>query len=223
MRKKMAHILLYVSLIIVSNGCGFTQSAQINNQSSEPQPTTDGSANTKSINNVNAGQTPADNKDSFECVRAVPTAIINKKVFPKTIFTLQKNKEFPFNQLGFETVEFKNGDKLTIEHVGCENYTLVFNFKTKRFVGKPDEVRFWYQTATQLVEQTIKGLREPNLIVRGNKALTLYIKRNKNLKFDEEIDFGGEDIREVVSVSRAEKQSEEGEDEITVSFGVGPL
>jgi hypothetical protein len=56
--------------------------------------------------------------ESFECIRAAPEPIIKKEVYPQTAFVRRKNKSFPFNEIAFETVKFKNGEKLIIEHTG---------------------------------------------------------------------------------------------------------
>jgi len=164
----------------------------------------------------------AQKSESFECVRATPEPIIKKEVYPQTTFVLQKNKSFPFNDIGFETVKFRNGDKLTIEHSGCENYTLIFRFETSRYNGKPADARFWYKKAVQLMQQAKKGFGSNNLIDRGMKALNSYIKNNRTLRFAKEISFGGEVIRDVVFFNQVKKRKGN-RYEVELSFGIGPL
>jgi hypothetical protein len=122
MRSLILSIVFLTSLLTLV-GCndGVTVSEVDQTLNTTPQPTA----------------TVAVNEDSFECVRAEPEPVVKKNIYPKTEFRLETNKEFPFQKLGYETVEFKNGDKLLIEHVGCENYTLIFRFETKRFTAKP--------------------------------------------------------------------------------------
>jgi len=220
--KLQKSILSLGFIFIMFSGCDSTQSAQVNSQTSAPQPIVNKSANIKP--NVNVSQTNvAGDEDSFECVRATPESIVKKKIFPKTKFTLRKNEEFPFQPIGFETVEFDNGDNLTIENTGCENFTLIFYFETSRFSGKTDDARFWYRAAARLIEQTRKGLIDDTTLVRnGTKALNSYIKKNKTLKFDEEISFGGTVIREIVTLGEVEKLKN-GRYKIELSFGIGPL
>lgn len=207
----------------MSSGCSIQSTANIKAVSADAQPTVDIFANTKPNVSANVNQTNAVNNDSYECVRATPKLIIKKQVFSKTNFTLQKNKDFPFESIGFETVEFENGDHLIIENTGCENYTLIFHFQTSRFSDKLDDARFWYRAAVQLIEQTRKGLvDETNLVANGTKALNMFIKNNKTLKFDEEIDFGGKEIRDVVTLSKV-KKPKGNRYKIELSFGSGPL
>lgn len=205
---------------ITFGGCDLSRSAEIDNRySATVQPTVD----TKPKVNINTDRHNAvDDENSFECVRAEPEPIINKEIFPNTTFRLEKNKEFPFESLGYETVEFENGDKLLIENIGCENFTLVFHFETKRFLHDTDDARFWYKTAAGLIAQTNKGILESYKINNGLKALNSHIEKNKNLKFDEEIDYCGADIRCVITLDKVMKL-ENKKVEITVSFGTGPL
>lgn len=164
----------------------------------------------------------AQETQSSECVRATPERIFKKRVFPQATFALRKNKSFPFEQIGTEKLTLKNGDKLTVKNFGCENYSLSFRFETARFSRRVNDTKFWYKTAVQLIRQTIKGLRAPGLIVRGTEALNLYIKNNKKLEFEAEIDFGGSGIRDVASVSKVKRRGGK-KFEVEVSFGVGPL
>jgi hypothetical protein len=127
------------------------------------------------------------------------------------------------NPIGFETVEFENGDKLTIENTGYESYTLIFQFETSRFNGDYDDVKFWYKTSVQLMEQSIKGIRGSEIVVAdGLKALKRRIKTKSKLKFDEEISFGGTEIRSMVILPKPQKPSA-GTLGIEVSFSIGPL
>lgn len=183
---------------------------------------------------ANAGKTPpkpeiggdpantSSNENSFECVRAEPEPIIKKEVFPKTAFRLEKNKEFPFENLGYETVEFENGDKLLIENIGCENYTLIINFETGRFEKDENDVRFWYETAVKLIEAAQKGIREPYLVKNGVKALKKYVKTDDKPEFSKEINFGGTEIKDIVIFQRVEKL-DNGRYKVKISFGTGPL
>jgi len=223
MKKSLNLFLLSSFLVVLSSGCSIQSAANIKAVSADAQPTVDIFANTKPNVSANVNQTNAVNNDSYECARSTPKSIIKRRVFSKTNFTLQKNKDFPFESIGFETVEFENGDKLIIENTGCENYTLIFRFQTSRFSGKSEDARFWYRAAVQLIEQTRKGLvDETNLVTNGTKALNLYIKNNKTLKFDEEIDFGGTEIRDVVTLSKV-KKPKGNRYKIELSFGIGPL
>lgn len=220
----MKHKLMPILLILLFSACGFTQSIPVNSPTPATQTNVNESSGKKSDSGFKDNQTESSNKqDSFECVRAAPESILEKKHFVESNFTLRKNEEYPFQMLGFETAKFKNGDKLIVENIGCENYTLIFRFTTERFSGKVNDARYWYQTVLQLIEQTKKGIAdETSLVKNGTKALSSYIRKNKKPKFDEEIDFGGKEIRSVLTVSKPTKRRGNSV-EIEISFGIGPL
>ena len=133
-------------------------------------------------------------------MRAAPKPIVIKRVFPKTTFLLKKNKAYPFESIGFETVNFKNGDKLVIENSGCENFTLIFWFETSRFIGTPNDVKLGYQTAIRLMQEIQSGIDAPIAIRKGIRALNTYATKTTHPQFNREIDFGGSDIRDFASV-----------------------
>lgn len=216
MRKLLSSFLLLVFLVVAFSSCKTIHSdARINSTSETPQPTVDNSANTKTI-------VADDDQNSPECVRSKPEPIINKEVFPRTAFRLEKNKKYPFEYLGYETVEFENGDRLLIENTGCENYTLVFRFETSRFSGKTNDAKFWYEKSAELIGQVIDGIREPNTINDQVKALNSYIEKDDPLKFNEEIEVAGEGIKENVRLGKIKKLKNK-KVEIVLSFNTGPL
>ena len=224
----MKNILNYISLssllIVILSGCNFTQSIPVNTQTTTNRTNVNESSDKKPDSGFKDNQTESTNKqDSFECIRPTPESILKKKHFIESNFALRKNEEYPFQMLGFETAKFKNGDKLNIENIGCENYTLVFRFETERFSGEVSDTKYWYQTAFQLIEQTKKGIADDTgLVKNGTKALSSYIRKNKKPAFDAEIEFGGKEIRSVVTVSKPIKQSGNTV-EIEITFGIGPL
>jgi hypothetical protein len=68
---------------------------------------------------VCAQQLPSE--QTFDCVRAIPTPIVKKSVFPNTRFVLKKLNEngLPIPE-GIETIRLKNGDQLEIIQSGCQ-------------------------------------------------------------------------------------------------------
>lgn len=163
------------------------------------------------------------NENSTECVRAKPESVLNRKLFPKAKFKLEKNKSFPFEFVGFETVRLKNGDDLTIKNYGCENYSLDFRFKTKRFKNNINRTKFWYQTAAQLMDSVLNGLAKDVYLPRaGTKALKAHIRKNKNLRFDDYIYFSDGEIKQGFNLA-AVRKSQKGNYIVEISFGTGPL
>ena len=142
---------------------------------------------------------------SPECTRDIPESITDKTVFPLSRFRLRMNTKYPFEHLGYETIDFENGDELLIENIGCENFTLVFRYETSRFSHDLKDAKFWYKTAIELVSDTIKGIEKIPLPKNGLKALKEHINKNKKLKFKEQIEFCESETKCVVSVDGVKK------------------
>ncbi len=166
--------------------------------------------------------TEIETETTFECVRGQAEPIIKKEYFPNTTFTLQ-----PDSLTAIETVQLDNGDRLTIKNWGCEYYILTFSFETTKFQQDTADLKFWYQATIQLMTSMLAGLDAPIDIKQGLVSLDRYYlndeKNNfKNLKFEDEIDFGGEEIRSFVTLERIEQINDKTFG-ITVSFAIGPL
>lgn len=159
----------------------------------------------------------------MECVRSIPEPILKKSVFPKKTFTKTKNKENTGETIGFEKVKIDKNIDLTIKNQGCENYTLTFQFLVGNQSQKTSDTKFWYGKAIELMNSVKKGIRKEdiNLINRGLKAILAYKNKSKNPKYENYIDFGGTEIRDVVVLERVVKQGRK--HKVEISFGVGPL
>lgn len=157
-----------------------------------------------------------------ECARGQAEPIIKKSVFPKTQFILQ-----PDSLTAIETVDFDNGDKLTIKNWGCEYYILTFHFETSRFQDDTSNIAYWYKKSVLLLSELSKGLDAPVDIEKGINKLINHIDLDmhnnyKNLKLGQAIDFGGNEIREFVTVEKIEKLADK-KFAVTISFTTGPL
>ncbi len=161
---------------------------------------------------------------SGECVRAIPEPIIKKQVFPKKSFKLEKSKSYPFESVGYEKVQIENSLNLTIINSGCENYTLTFRFELSNLSHRIEDTRFWYRKAVELMLMVKKGIRsqDSSLINRGTNAVNSYIKKNIKPKYENYIDFGGSEIRNVAVVNKVKKQGQK-KYQIEISYGIGPL
>ena len=166
----------------------------------------------------------AQTSQSSECVRAIPEPIIKKRVFPKSSFKVEKNKSYPFELTGYEKIKINNKLNLTIINSGCENYTLTFRFEAGNLSHKIEDTKFWYKKAVELMLMTKKGIRSQDisLINRGTNAVSSYIEKNKKLKYENYIDFGGSEIRDVVVVEKVKKQGLK-KYRIEISYSIGPL
>lgn len=155
----------------------------------------------------------------IECARAIPKSIVNKSIFPNTKFVLKKDaNRVPY---GLETLRFNNGDKLVITHTGCESYILNFQFETSQFAADITDTKYWFARSIQLMRQTEKGIETPTQIHKGIQALKKYSKTERP-EIGKEIDYGGKDIRSVVSLIEV-KKLENKKFVVTVNFYDGPL
>lgn len=166
---------------------------------------------------------PASVKDlREECARGQAEPIIKESVFSNTKFVLQ-----PDSLTAIETVIFDNGDNLTIRNWGCEYYILTFRFETSRFQNDTTNIPYWYKKSVLLVSELNKGLDAPIDIKKGIDKLINHIDSDMvnnyaNLEFGQEVDFGGEDIRDFVTVEKVEKLTDK-TFALTISFATGPL
>jgi hypothetical protein len=157
-----------------------------------------------------------------DCVRGQAEPIIKKSVFPKAKFILQSD-----SLTAIETLDFDNGDKLIIKNWGCEYYTLTFRFETSRFKDDTSNIPYWYKKSVLLVSELNKGIDAPIDIKKGIGKLINHIDLDMlnnyaNLKLGQEIDFGGDEIRDFVTVEQIEKLTDK-KFAITISFATGPL
>lgn len=157
-----------------------------------------------------------------DCTRARPTPIIKKTVFPNTAFYL--NEE---NLTATEVVKMHNGDRLTITNSGCEYLTLKFRFETTRFAYDTTNHEFWFRAGSELMKETLAGLDAPIDLGRGVGALDHFIEADrqndfKMLSYNKDIDYGINEIRNIVNVGSVEKLNGN-KAAFTISFSVGPL
>lgn len=131
-----------------------------------------------------------------DCVRGQAEPIIKKTVFPDTKFILQ-----PDSLTAIETVNFDNGDKVTIRNWGCEYYVLTFRFETSRFKADTTAMKYWYVTTYRILKEMQQGIDAPVDIEKGLQALNNHISKNVfDLKLQTEIDFAGDVIRELAVI-----------------------
>lgn len=138
---------------------------------------------------------------AHECTRGVPEPLIKTSRLPDTKFSLSID-----STIGFEETRLNNGDKLSIKNWGCEYYTLTYQFETSRFSADTNNLSFWFKRAEILLTGTLGLVDAPLNIKKGIMHLEYYNyhadKDNNRQQLGEEIDFGGDVIREFISVDR---------------------
>ena len=156
------------------------------------------------------------------CVRSIPGPILSKVEFPNAKFRLQAD-----SLVGFETTALDNGDVLTIKNWGCEYYTLTFQFETTRFQADTNDLAYWFEKAEVLLTGMLGGLDSPLDMKKGLMHLEYYLHHrgkqgSKGFDLGEQIDFGGTEIREFISIDRIAQLSE-GKYLVEISVSTGPL
>lgn len=145
---------------------------------------------------------------------------------PIVIPTKNNNANFQLladSLTAIETFTSKSGDLIQINNWGCEYYTLTFKIETKKYKANPKSLKYWYVMAYELMKEIVPELDAPIEINEGISALNQYISKNVfDLKLQEEIDFGGDDIRSFVTLHDI-KKNENNNYVIEISFSIGPL
>jgi len=160
--------------------------------------------------------------DTDECPRGVAEPVVKKDVFPKANFALQ-----PDHRTGIETLTLNDGEKVTIKQLGCEYYILSFKFETSRFAADTNDVAYWANAALSLMHKVNKGIDTPLEISEALTKLSGRIEKDKSgsgdkLKLGEEIDFGGPDPRQYLTIERITKLADQ-RYAIELSLSYGPI
>jgi len=153
-----------------------------------------------------------------ECIRgqAEPIVIPNKNNNPN--FQLQAD-----SLTAIETFFSGSGDLIQIHNWGCEYYTLTFTIETTKYKADTKSLKYWYLKTYELMKEIATDLDSPIDINDGLKALNQYVSKNVfDLKLEEEIDFGGNDIKSFVTLHSI-KKNEANNYVIEISFSIGPL
>jgi hypothetical protein len=157
---------------------------------------------TATNNAVPVVKTTTDTAVIDDCPRGAAEPIVKKNVFPDTHFALQAD-----HKTGIETLTLPTGDKLIIKQYGCEYYNLNFRFETSRYEADTTNIAYWSNAALLLLRQASKGLHSPLEISMALEKLSARLENDKTvpgheLAIGEEIDFGGPDPRQYLSLDR---------------------
>ncbi|WP_345953954.1 hypothetical protein [Mucilaginibacter sp. PAMB04168] len=157
-----------------------------------------------------------------DCPRGAAEPVIKKDIFPAATFTMQAD-----HRTGIETLTFDDGDKLMIKQSGCEYYRLDFRFETSRFEADTTNVTYWSNTGLSLMRRAIKGLDTPLEIGKALNNLSARLEKDKsgsgtNLTLGEEIDFGGSDPRQYLTIDRITRLANQ-RYAIELSLSYGPI
>ncbi|WDF57382.1 FEKKY domain-containing protein [Mucilaginibacter sp. KACC 22063] len=157
-----------------------------------------------------------------DCPRGAAVPVIKKAVFPNVHFALQSD-----HNTGIETLTLANGDKLTLKQFGCEYYNLSFFFETAQFAADTTDIAYWGNASLSLLRQVRKGLDTPLDIDTALNRLAAHIEKDKlksgkGLEMGEEIDFGGPDPRQYLTIDQVSQLANK-RYMIKITFSYGPI
>lgn len=212
---KFKGVLLYLMAILVLNACKQPSKAPAAKQDTLKKVATAPATPT-------VQKTVTDTVNEDECPRGASEPVVKKTVFPNAQFTLQ-----PDHITGIETLTLNNGDKLTIKQSGCEYYVLAFRFETSRYAADTTDVTYWSSTALTLMREVVKGVDVPLEMNVALNKLSARLEKDKlnsesKLTLAEEIDFGGPDPRQYLTIDQITQLSNQ-HYVVQISLTYGPI
>lgn len=154
-----------------------------------------------------------------DCVRGIPEPVFDKQEYPSHEFRLYPDK-------AIESVTLKSGDKLVIEHSGCEYVVMTMIFKTVRW--KPIGVNRkntgeWFARAAEIIRAAANEMDAP-LDLEGGANKLEELAGAKDSELNEEYDYGTGvpgDMRQIVQVSEIKEAKDS--TMLKITFAIGPL
>lgn len=163
------------------------------------------------------GALQLDRKSSGPCSRGVAQPVLKKETFKGVIFTRNSDQ-----RTATEILEFANGDRLAINHWGCEYYVLTFRFETSRFQAEETDLSYWIDKATILLFEVQSGLDTPLDVKGGINELRHLVEGSKTYNLGEEMIYDDHEVRDFVSIDLIENLRD-GRYAIEISLATGPL
>jgi hypothetical protein len=177
------------------------------------KPTNDNQADNLTFDSTQAENNPTHEKklDTVDTITYInyedtctAKSVIKKSIFPNSTFDKSAWRE---------TVGLKNGDKLTIyiSIESCEYNTFKFRFETSRFKADTADINYWVDKGLQLMKEIENGLDVSIDIYGGTPATKTYLKEKggNQLQLKEWIQYGNTTIKNILTIERVEKLSDE--------------
>jgi len=157
-----------------------------------------------------------------DAVRGQSARIFKPSFFPNSTFVLLGD-----SITGIETTQLDNGDKLILTNCGFEYFTLSFRFETTRIQKDTADIPFWCRKAIEMMQAIEPGLNSPLDIKLGTKKFLEFLDGDaannySNVTLGNQIDYGGDEIREFVWLKRIEKIDDK-RFAIEINYSMGPL
>lgn len=213
---RLSAALLYILTLCCCAGC--------NSASDEAQTSNFDTHSMLDDSALFVAPSPENHQDSTiasRCARGFPTPIIDKVQHPEASFKMRKD-----SAMAWETVVFRNEDRLIIKHWGCKYFMLTYRFETDRFQGDVKDTKYWYGKAALLLQEASEAMSlqagSTNLIVNSINALNRYTSNTNKPLLREEIEFGHGAVRNYVVLDRVQRLKKK-RFSVEVTMAIGPL
>lgn len=152
--------------------------------------------------------------ENHDCVRSVPKATLNDKLYSKHSFVLDLK-----NGKGIEKVTFNDGLEMTIINSGCEYVGLTYQVTFPKKLPQTN-VKYWYEKAAEIIGKISEDNTYSANLKKAIVVIGKYIK-SSNLKYGEELEVSDSSIREFLVVSAPEQNNYK--TFFQFSYSIGPL
>ncbi|MGC3946281.1 MAG: hypothetical protein QM762_17480 [Chryseolinea sp.] len=163
------------------------------------------------------GQPSGDGVEILECPRGVPERIVKASVEPQPTFELDKGKN-----MGMETLQFQNGDKLIVKNSGCEYFVVTFRFETNRFKADTSDMMYWLDKSAVLVSEVSDAIDAPLDFHDGVTMIKKFNGPEVRYEPGQDIVYSDGEIKQVASLDRVQKLSDS-RYAVEVTFMLGPI
>ncbi|WP_341899953.1 hypothetical protein [Fluviicola taffensis] len=158
---------------------------------------------------------------NYDCTRSIPSPVLDSTAFRDWNFKLEKIQEGNVLQ-GIEYALLKSGNYLTIINSGCEYYSLTFEFTTRNYSGKTDDLAYWAKTTVSLLNEIKDHCHAPVDWETLEKELLKAYQTNSKNALKKELIINDSEIGTIASLEKVE-QLDKQMVKISLQYSVGPL
>jgi hypothetical protein len=164
-----------------------------------------------------SAQATGDAVEFVDCVRGPAERVVKATVEPQPQFELDRIKN-----IGTETLQFQNGDRLIITNGGCEYFVLTFRFETSRFSADTADMLYWLDKSAVLMREITEAIDAPLDLNDGVAAIARVKGPATKYDLHQEIVYADGEIRQFVALNRVQQLTPT-RYAVEVMYALGPL